>query len=56
MIRTGPKCGIMLGITPVVLDNGSVKLYFSSVSKITKEGVVVGEKIIDLGNMELDGA
>jgi hypothetical protein len=54
MIRTGPKGGEMLGITPRILDNGSVTLDFSRITKIIRRNAVVGEAITSVGSMELN--
>ena len=56
MLRTGPKGGETLGITPAVLDNDAVKLYFFRVTKITKKNTVIGEKITNIGSVDIDNA
>jgi hypothetical protein len=56
MIRTGPKNGEKLGITPRILDNGSVALDFFRVTKITKRDIVVGEAATSIGGIELNSA
>lgn len=54
MIRTGPKEGEVLGITPLILRDGSVALEFFRVTKIIKKNIVVGEAVMSIGNMELN--
>src|SRR5436853_1325994 len=54
MVRTGPKEGEKLGITPYILDNGSVALDFFRITKIIRKGVVVGEATMSIGSMELN--
>jgi hypothetical protein len=53
MIRTGPRGGEMLGITPFLMDDGSVRLEFSQINKIIKRKAIIGESITSLGSMEL---
>lgn len=56
MMTTGPHGGEKLGITPHILDNGSVGLDFFRVTKILKKGVVVGGSAAGIGSMELSSA
>jgi hypothetical protein len=56
MIRTGQKEGTMLGITPWLLDDGSVKLDFFQIVKIKKDELIIGESITSLGSMKLNGS
>jgi hypothetical protein len=56
MIRTGQKEGKMLGITPWLLNDGSVKLDFFEIIKIKKNEVIIGESITSLGSMKLNGS
>jgi hypothetical protein len=48
------RAGEMFGITPHVLDNGSVGVDFFDVARITTLNAGVGEKITSIGSMELN--
>ncbi|SRR6266404_2067184 len=54
MIRTGPKGGDMLGITPRLRDDGSITLEFFRVVKIIRKHLIVGEDITSMGSMEVN--
>jgi len=45
--------GEALGIVPHTLDNGTVVLYFSRIVRTIKKNIVVGEKISNIGDLEV---
>lgn len=53
MITTGPA-NDLLGITPRLLDTGSVALDFFHITEFTKAGLVVGKNVANIGSMELN--
>lgn len=54
MIKTGREGGEMFGITPHILDDGSVTLEFFRINKILNRNVVVGEAVKGVGRVGLD--
>lgn len=54
MITTGPDEGDKLGITPHILNNGSVVLEFFCVTRFMKKNGVVGGTTVGVGSLELD--